>query len=319
MISINKLERKIKNYIKKVVFSIGYEIIKTPIEVSSDKIVTKKIGKFNLLMREDHKLPIFLKHLPHYSKNLPRLAVALKNKYPELSMIDVGANIGDTVALVKSECNIPIHCIDGDEDFFELLEKNIKQFENVFVYKQLLGEKRATFNAELKKNIETARIQQNHSKAESQQISIEPLDTLIENHKAIGQSKLLKIDTDGYDMKIVRGALEYIKNTKPVIFLEYDPMFLTEQGEVGISTLLQLESLGYDDVLFYDNLGRLILSTSLTNHLMLKQLNNYIDPKLRVPFPYYDIAVFHCEDKDVAEKFIESEMNFFYSDTNYAK
>ncbi len=312
-------ERVIKNKIKNIIASFGYEISRLPMDEISDKTVSKKIGKYNLYMREDHKLPIFLKHLPYYSKNLPRLAFELKKKYNNLGMIDVGANIGDTVALVKSECDIPIYCIDGDGDFFELLEKNIKQFKDVKVYKQLLGEKKEVIKAVLTKNIETARIQHGKSGNDTTSVSIIPLDKLVEENKEIGSSKLLKIDTDGYDMKIIRGSFEYIKNTKPVIFLEYDPLFFMEQGEIGVDTLLQLEDLGYGDIVFYDNLGKLILSTNLSNHLILRQLNNYIDQSSRTPFPYYDIAIFHSEDKDIAKSFIESEMSFFYSNDNYSK
>lgn len=319
MTTVKTLERRIKDAIKHIFVVSGYNLEKIHKRRVSSKIIKRKIGKFSLLMREDHQLPVFLKHLPYYSRNLPRLAIEVLKKYPNLMMIDIGANIGDTVALTRSECCFPIVCIDGDNDFFELLKENIKQFNDVSAYKQLLGEKNETIEAELKKSIETARLQHGGPAVSGGLLSVITLDSFIEKHKEFEQSKLLKIDTDGYDMKIVRGGLEYIKKVKPIIFLEYDPIFFSEQGDAGVPTLVTLESFGYDTIVFYDNLGKIIVSGELSNHLFLRQMNNYIDPKLRTPFPYYDVAIFHSEDRDIVEKFIEKEMRFFYPSKYYAQ
>lgn len=311
-------ERKVKDSIKFFLKEIGFTIIKIPKKKSSTKIVKNKIGNFYLSMREDHQLPAFIKYPSVYSKNLPRLTVDVLKKYPNFTMIDVGANIGDTVALSRSECFFPIVCIDADDDFFELLRNNIKQFEGVTCYKQLLGEKDETIKAELSKSIETARLKssENSSTASVQVIT---LDTFIDNHKEIKLPKVLKIDTDGYDMKIVRGGLNYIESVKPIIFIEYDPIFLFDQGDNGVDTLLILEGKGYEDVIFYDNVGKLIVSGKISDHLFLKQMNNYIDIKTRMPFPYYDLVIFHKDDSDIAKVFIGNEMNFFYNGKEYAK
>lgn len=319
MIKVSILERKFKAFVKNVFVTFGYKITRLPALPVSGTIVRKKIGNYDLSMDISHQLPSFLKHFPYYSQNLPRIALELFKKYPDLKMIDVGANIGDTVALVKSKCDIQFACFDGDTDFYSLLKENMKQFDGVKIYKQLLGEKNETISAELKKNIETSRLKQSGDGSVGVVSSIVTLDSFIQENSEIENSKLFKIDTDGYDMKIVRGALGYIKKIKPVIFLEYDQIFFHEMGDKGVPTLITLEGLGYDDIIFYDNFGKLIVSGSLSNHLFLKQMNNYIDPKTRTPFPYYDIAVFHNEDKDVAQKFIESEMSFFYNDPYYAK
>lgn len=317
----NKIEINSKNLIKRIVSKFNYRISRIPKTFISDKLVKRKIGKFELLMREDHQLTVFMKYQKYYSTNLPRLAVEVFNKYPDLKMIDIGANIGDTVALTRSVCDFPITCIDGDEEFFKILNENIRQFKNVKAYRQLLGDKDEEISAVLKKNIETARLQSNYSgeKSHGNRLSILTLDNFINQHKEIEKSKLLKIDTDGFDIKIVRGGLRYIENTKPIIFLEYDTVFFDEQGYSGIPTLLQLENMGYEDIIFYDNLGKLIISTKLSEHMILKQMNNLIDPKERTPFPYYDLAIFHKEDADTAQSFINKEMKLFYNDKFYAK
>jgi hypothetical protein len=37
-------------------------------------------------------------------------------KYPNLTMIDVGANVGDSIAIVRVD--VPILCVEGEDHFF---------------------------------------------------------------------------------------------------------------------------------------------------------------------------------------------------------
>ncbi len=302
-----------KNLIKSAIEKLGYSIVKIhkPMVVS-DKLVKVKIGKFSILLGENHRLPVFLKHQKYYSLNLPRIAQAVFGKYSDIKIIDIGANVGDTVALVRNACTVPMLCIEGDADFFKTLVENIKQFKGVEAYRQLLGDKDRSINAQLKSDGETAELAHSGNTGGNDSLSIVKLDTFLEGHSAFKKSKLVKIDTDGYDVKIIRGAERFIKESKPVLFFEYDPMMLENNGDDGLAMFAMLNTLGYKDVLFYDNLGKLILSTEVSNTLLLRQMHEYIDKKARAPFPYYDIAVFHSEDADLASDFIKKEMKFYY-------
>jgi FkbM family methyltransferase len=246
---------------------------------------------------------------------LPLLGVLAKGKYPNLSMIDIGANMGDTVALVRSESYFPIACIEGDGEFFEVLKTNTGSFKDVSIFKAIMGEEDREITASYKKNAgseETARITSPLSAADRKKINITTLDTFLDKHSEWRKSKLLKIDTDGYDLKIIRGGLNYIKEVKPMIFFEYDPIFFEEQGDDTLAEFRRLKGLGYKDAVLYDNQGKLILSTDLSNELLLKQMHHYIDRNYRTPIPFYDIFLFHGEDADLAHAFVESEMKYFY-------
>ncbi len=51
---------------------------------------------------------------------------ALHMKYPDLTFIDIGANVGDTVVLLRAlGAGSPILCIEGDDRFFAILSKNL--------------------------------------------------------------------------------------------------------------------------------------------------------------------------------------------------
>ncbi len=300
---------------KKLLNSLGYEVRRYyPEPVGSKELVGVKVGKFSILLHKGHQLPRYLKN-PYYSTNLPRLAVFVREKYSDLRMIDIGANMGDTAALVRSEVFCPIACIEGNEEFFEVLKENTKQFKDVSLFKEIMGDEDKEIYATYKKNIgseETARISNSTVAGEQRKIKIVKLDTFLTDHPEWKHSKILKIDTDGYDLKIIRGGLDYIKNSKPIIFFEYDPVFFEEQGDNALTVFQTLKNLGYKDVALYDNQGKFILSTDLANELLLKQMHNYIDRNYRTPIPFYDMFIFHKEDEDLAQNFIEKEMKLFY-------
>ena len=102
--------------------------------------VERRIGEFNLRMQRGHVLPIKLAKFPNYSANLPRIAALLVEKYPGMTLVDVGANIGDTVALVRSKVTCPIVCIEGDKEFFSLLRSDSAQFKDVTLFANFLGD-----------------------------------------------------------------------------------------------------------------------------------------------------------------------------------
>jgi FkbM family methyltransferase len=290
--------------VNKALHKFGVGIHSVPKQPTND-IVTIRIGNYHLKANGNHALPRILEAHPGYSANLPRLACNLKEKYPDLLMFDVGANIGDTVALVRTQCKCKIVCIEGDSKYFELLKLNTAQFDGVEIYNYFLGEENKTISGTTEKDVGTLKIVD----SATDKIELRTLDEFIDKNGPFSCAKLLKIDTDGYDLKIMRGAFNYINRTKPVLFFEYDKLFLSQQDDDGVTTLEQLRDKGYEIILFYDNYGRFLLSDTLNNKLMVKQLDNYINAR-KGAFEYYDLCIFHKDDEDIALKFIDSEMEF---------
>ena len=58
---------------------------------------------------------------------------------------------------------------------------------------------------------------------------ISTLDSFIKKNK-IKNNVILKIDTDGYEMEILKSFKNYIKKKNPIIFMEYAPYALKEYG-----------------------------------------------------------------------------------------
>lgn len=283
--------------LKKIFRALG----KRPLE----KVV--RIGNFDLVANFDHLIQNYLEENKYYSRNFSRIAKYIENKYPVYTIIDVGANIGDSVALLRTEGSEQfVHLIEGDPIFVELLTRNSSLFDKILIHNTFLGETTSKQHISIQSLNGTSNINVGIG---DQNVSIIKLDELIKDNK-IDNIKLLKTDTDGFDFKILRGAFDSIKRQKPVLFFEYDSVFLNQQNDSGLAIFEDFKSFGYNKILYYDNFGKFLLSTTLSNTFLIEQLYAYINRK-ESGFPYYDVVLFHENDDELADDVISKEMIFF--------
>jgi FkbM family methyltransferase len=262
------------------------------------------VGKFKLRTLSEDKIDTYLAGNPHYSVNFARMASWIFEQddvATERLIIDVGANIGDTVSLLRSYgVQQPIISIEGDDTYFDLLTENTRQFTNVELIKSFLGGETGQIKGSLIINDGTGRIQKAD---DGQAIKIDTIDSLLASKKGI---RILKIDTDGYDTAIIKGSRQMIAKQHPILFFEYYTA-LYENEVSCLQTLLALETSGYTQAIFYDNFGRMVMPIKLEDKCYLSFLDRYIK-KNKGAFPYYDVAVFHQTDSGIAEKIIRREI-----------
>lgn len=275
-----------------------------------DKIIRQtiggylQIGNFKLKIFRGQNLPFVLDQYPDYGQNLVRLAKTIAIKYQPLKIFDVGGNIGDTIAmLLSSNLDYKIFSIEGDYKYLKILRQNFGDNKSVHIYNNFLGDQNKTISRSVNRTGGTLKIdpQESHDT-----INLITLDTLTEKDPSGRGAKLLKIDTDGYDNQILRGAKSYLGEIKPVIYFEYDNKFLKENGEEGLDIFPYLQELGYQTLVFFDNYGRFLVSTETDQKETLSQLDNYISDR-KGAFAYYDIVAFHRQDTELAQSFIKSE------------
>lgn len=274
-----------------------------------EPLIKYNIAGFPLLVPISHQLPLILKIYPHYSSNLARIAKYVKQKYEDLKFIDVGANIGDSIAILRKEVEFPILCIEGDEQFLSVLEKNTALFSDVYIAKNYLGEANKIIRGDILKEGGTAHLQEREDYGGEPIIEVKKLSEVLKEYPLFSNSKMIKIDTDGLDCKILRGAIDFLKSEKPVIFFEYDPFLLAEQGDDGISIFKYFIDSGYKKLLVYDNFGDLMLSTDVDNDRLLQEIHLYFSG--RWGHRYCDICAFHAEDSDLFEIARQHEIQFF--------
>jgi FkbM family methyltransferase len=224
-------------------------------------------------------------------------------------MIDIGANIGDTVLMVKSKSDIPILCIEGENKFISYLHKNISKYKNVFVEESFVGDKKSIKGNYILSG-GSGRIIEDDKQTE---INFKSLEEILTKYPEFKTCKLLKIDTDGFDCRIIKNEIAFIASVKPVIFFEYDPFFYNKENSINVFDLLS--EAGYSRAVFYENTGDYLLTTQLRDKELLADLHYYFSG--RNMNRYCDIAVFPVEDDNLADKLRDIEIHYFSQIRNY--
>ena len=254
-----------------------------------------------------HDLPLIRRAFPLYSDNLGRIARHLSEKFGAFPVIDIGANVGDTAAIIHQYAQLPILCIEGEPKFVELLAANVaSKLPKPVIEPSFVGTGGNALVAVVHNG--TARLAHSTSSG-GNTIRTKGFDQILEEHHAFQNSRLLKIDTDGMDIAILNSALDWISRQKPVLFFEYDPDLQRAHDDDGLELLGRLEDAGYHRVLIYENVGDYMFSAELGNERLFSELHEFFSG--RQSKRYCDLCVFNREDEDIAEAIRLSELDFF--------
>ena len=300
---------KKRGVVDKIITKTAYIGRQLLIKWAHDPLIKYEIGNFSLYIPLSRPLGIYQKAYPDFLTNQARIAESVHNKYPELSGINIGANVGDTLAIIRHNTCFPMLLIEGEEEFFSVLRINAQQFPHVELVNVFIGEQTEVLHATISKNEGTAHLKKNING--EKKTFVKSLSDVLLEYSTFFSSKFLIIDTDGLDCHILRGARDWIVGVKPVIFFEYDPYLFEQQADDGFSIFQTLLTLGYRAVLLYSNTGDYMCSACLTNTDFLEEMHEYVSGR-RGQF-YFDICVFADEDMDLLENIRQSERDYFKS------
>lgn len=304
-----------KSVAKSLAQRLGYEVYRlAPPDPPEDKsaVVPVQIGPYRIMMCANGTLHRTLAENPDYSGELRRIVALAVGKYPDLAVIDVGANFGDTAAITKLGADIPVLCLEGDPRAYALLTQNIRQLSGVTARNVLLGERVEEMSVSFQKEgwnltvVPQDGAAAHGGAAPATKVSITTLDECTRDLPDVQRYRVLKVDAEGFDCRIIRGGLRYIERVRPVIMMEYNRENMAQIGEPGLDTLFRLRDAGYRDVLYYDQSGRLLLTTTLDQEVLVRDLHEYADEHARSIY-YMDLCLFHADDADLAATFARAE------------
>jgi FkbM family methyltransferase len=141
-------------------------------------------------------------------------------------VIDAGANVGIFSVFAAQQCfKGIIYAFEPSPYTFEILTKNIAGYKNIKSIHAGLGDVAAKKNILVYPNSTTGNIMEDSSRAplifmehvkKAELITVVTVDDFVEkNH--VAHVDFIKIDTEGYEAKILEGARKTIKKFKPVI------------------------------------------------------------------------------------------------------
>ncbi len=244
---------------------------------NADDDIEYKIGDFNICLPHEHKLPEYQKAFKNYDKKLRNILESV-SKYQNIqTIIDIGANVGDTAAFLRSYTNSKIICIEGDQVYLKYLSQNSKIIPDLTIVDAYVGAGDETFLGEVTRKGGTAQIIQNENYTEGRvEVKTNSLGNILSNLSINPSSiQLIKIDTDGYDFKILQSNKELIKQSKPNIYFEYDINFNDNDATDALNLVIFLETLGYILVI-YDNFGNLMDSIENNHTIKMERYNHWL-------------------------------------------
>jgi len=285
---------------------VGLAVVRAPRQPGVE-LIPLKIGKYEVMLPASNPLCFEHGKNPEYTAQLGRLAGCVFRAYPAGYAIDVGANIGDTAAIIKSQADVSLVCVEGDAALIPLLERNLAQMGEAKACQCFLGERTETLQVVTNKDgWDTTLIPIEPGASDSgKSVSLVSLDDLVKRLAFDRPCKLLKLDIEGFDLRVLRGAPKLLARDQPALHFEFNHENLTALREDGLEIFPYLASLGYDQMCIFDGQGRFILPCRTTEAALLADLDDYAKG-LEWLF-YYDICAFHSSDSDLARGFLASE------------
>ena len=248
-----------------------------------------------------HDLPAARYLLPAFSDNLRRLAAFIRERDGTLCMIDVGANVGDSWALAAGGAQDTFLLVEGCARFFRFLQRNTAGIPGLTLVHCLLSDREADVAARIAVGRGNARVVEGDAGAGY--LHYRSLDGLLETHPTFRSASLLKVDVEGFDARVLRGARQLLASARPTVLFEHQPYHIVRRGEDDRAVFDELASAGYRHFVLYDNRGYLVGEVSVNE----PWLDTFLD-YARQQFDYFfDVCCFHDTRHDAREAFLARE------------
>lgn len=209
-----------------------------------------------------HELARYRAFFPFYNTNLGRLASAMvRVSTRPLYAIDVGANIGDTGLLLLDSGISAVLCIEGSPHFFRYLRANTADETGITIAQSLVAYEGGPLRVVLEESRGTARMKPIDGEGGLETCT---LAEAVAGHGLNRTVHLLKIDTDGYDGRILLHNAPFIETHRPIVFAEADVTFDAAHDSAVIKqTLEMLQGQGYRNFLVFRNTGEVACTADL--------------------------------------------------------
>lgn len=138
------------------------------------------------------------------------------------TVLDIGANIGCT-ALLFSQLADQVYAFEPSPSTYALLRKNVDAAINVFTHNVGIGDTQGESELTFARNNRSGGFVSDKTSASTghvvEKISIDTLDDTVRRLKLKGVD-FIKIDVEGFEAHVIKGAQETLSSYRPVVALE---------------------------------------------------------------------------------------------------
>ncbi|MEW6773309.1 MAG: FkbM family methyltransferase [Bacteroidota bacterium] len=197
---------------------------------------------------------------------------------PGIYFIDVGANNGflSMKAFIKADGNIRIYSFEPDKINFQKIAHHLEINPEIEVHaiNAALGDSEYFVKLTMPTNDNSGGIRIiNKSKniqSDNDSIPVHTLDDYIFTDKKIERADLIKIDVEGYELKVLKGAIKTLSEFQPTLFIEWDNNNLISQENSVYELFTFLKEFNYT---IYDTVSNI----EITHDNLIKFENIHTD------------------------------------------
>ena len=219
------------------------------------KDLEHRIGTSIAVLPPEHYLAYYQQDLPFYDRYFLEFLRRYASLNPDLCVIDIGANVGDTaLAVLSAAPNARVICVEGSPYFLKYLQLNTSNFERVQVIEGFVIHRSSNWT--LVTDNSTGHLVETYENGVPVGNWFAPRDVLA--IAGPGGSQIWKSDTDGYDIAILLSSFDDIVQACEIVWIEFDPVGNLSDDR-DIETLIARIGDLPRDVVIFDNFGHLLL------------------------------------------------------------
>ncbi|MCL2541731.1 MAG: FkbM family methyltransferase [Nocardioidaceae bacterium] len=263
-----------------------------------DRPVQRKVRGITMTLPRRHGLPYFARAGTPYAENLVDLARSLARREDSVNLLDVGANVGDSTMMVLDQVPGTAVCLEANPRWQTYLDTNLGDNPDVTIVPAVLV--RPGTDTSVPLGVRTADVGSSivvrEEGADVESLPSVTTDELLERCPSLRQVRLIKSDTDGYDVMLVHAYLDSFRASKPVIFFEYDPRptRVTTPEYDPRELWARLFESGYRAAVVWDNVGNFLFQAK-TDELADRSVVLDLTIEER-GYGFWDVAVAHDDD-----------------------
>jgi FkbM family methyltransferase len=258
-----------------------------------------------LIVPLSHDLPWARRHFPNYAGNLLRVAIFLRRHDSGLRMADVGANVGDSYLITQPGTGDRYLLVEGAERYFRLLVRNVGGDPGVTCVRALLSDRSSAEAGGMVVEGGNAIVV---AGAAGEGSAFDTLDAVLQRHADVTPLNLIKVDVEGYDGRVLRGARTTLSADAPVVLFEHHPHLVRAAGDDDCAVFADLAALGYGPMILYDNRGFLLGTLDPGDATRLAELVSYARQQDGY---YYDVIAFPSRRAADRDMFLREEHAFY--------
>lgn len=178
--------------------------------IESDQCISKWVRESGRLDHDQNMLPLLKLFIPIHGV-----------------IIDVGAFIGDHTIFYSNRVGDKgkVYAFEPSKEAFECLEHNLCNKSNTHIFNMALGKTKGYVS--INKVEDNAGM--NFISGSEKGVILGTLDDFVENNN-INQIDFIKIDVEGYELNVLKGAEKSIAKFKPTLLIELNDLTLYRAG-----------------------------------------------------------------------------------------